>query len=119
MTSKRPIFRSSNKPVLRQHGFTLLETLVAMMIPSVVRIERSLLTHSSESAAMRFSMKTIGPTMLRARGGRGNAGCQTQVRVAAGEREPHAEPRSLPRRGGIPHRPKNVLEREIRPLLAG
>ncbi|MBW2481582.1 MAG: prepilin-type N-terminal cleavage/methylation domain-containing protein [Deltaproteobacteria bacterium] len=38
MTSKRPIFRNINKPVLRQEGFTLLETLVAMMVLSIALV---------------------------------------------------------------------------------
>lgn len=38
MTSKRPVFRNINKPVLRQHGFTLLETLVAMMVLSIALV---------------------------------------------------------------------------------
>jgi general secretion pathway protein I len=38
MTSKRPISRNINKPVLRQHGFTLLETLVAMMVLSIALV---------------------------------------------------------------------------------
>ena len=38
MTSKRFAYRSSNKEVLRQSGFTLLETLVAMMILSIALV---------------------------------------------------------------------------------
>jgi general secretion pathway protein I len=38
MTPKRFAYRSSNKPVLRQRGFTLLETLVAMMILAVALV---------------------------------------------------------------------------------
>jgi general secretion pathway protein I len=38
MTSKRITFSASEKPTLRQHGFTLLETLVAMMILSIALV---------------------------------------------------------------------------------
>ena len=38
MTSKRFAYRHSNQPVLRQGGFTLLETLVAMMILAVALV---------------------------------------------------------------------------------
>jgi general secretion pathway protein I len=38
MTSKRLAFLSSNKHALRQNGFTLLETLVAMMILSIALV---------------------------------------------------------------------------------
>jgi general secretion pathway protein I len=38
MKLKRPIFRGSNTEALRQHGFTLLETLVAMMILSIALV---------------------------------------------------------------------------------
>ena len=38
MTPKRFAYLSSNKPMLRQHGFTLLETLVAMMILAVALV---------------------------------------------------------------------------------
>ena len=38
MTTKRFAYRRSNKRVLRQHGFTLLETLVAMMILSIALV---------------------------------------------------------------------------------
>jgi type II secretion system protein I len=38
MTSKRFAYRSSNKEVLGQNGFTLLETLVAMMILSIALV---------------------------------------------------------------------------------
>ena len=38
MTSKRFAYRRSNEEVLRQSGFTLLETLVAMMILSIALV---------------------------------------------------------------------------------
>jgi general secretion pathway protein I len=38
MTSKQMTFLGSNKFGLRQHGFTLLETLVAMMILSIALV---------------------------------------------------------------------------------
>jgi general secretion pathway protein I len=38
MTSKRITLLGSNKPTPRQHGFTLLETLVAMMILSIALV---------------------------------------------------------------------------------
>jgi general secretion pathway protein I len=38
MKPKRFAYRSSNKEVFRQNGFTLLETLVAMMILSVALV---------------------------------------------------------------------------------
>ena len=38
MTSKRFAYQGSSKPVLRQQGFTLLETLVAMMVLSIALV---------------------------------------------------------------------------------
>jgi general secretion pathway protein I len=38
MTSKRFAYRGSNREARRQHGFTLLETLVAMMILSIALV---------------------------------------------------------------------------------
>ena len=38
MTTKQSAYRRSNKRVLRQHGFTLLETLVAMMVLSIALV---------------------------------------------------------------------------------